>query len=363
MYRYTVEDNSRLSDTTNLLTVRHGGNGSPLLYQPGQYAAIGFKNNFRPTPVRCFSICSSPEEQDKLQFSIRIKGRYTSAVKNLKPGDEVFVRGPYGGFVMNTHIDSDVVFFAGGIGIAPFMGMMEHATNLGLQNNIHLVYSCQTQNDIPFLQKLIELKNRNNKLKVSYIIGEEPATILVGQQVLFGRVDGAMMDKLGLNFDTQKFFMCGPPPYMKSILNLLKERQVPSDMIITEAFGQGSNRQTGAIRSWPFNIYAMTSLGLIIGGFVIMSLDLAKTIPTLENSATITASDNNDVIIKANGSNQKTAINSVKPTVDTNTKQDPIVTNSSTPSQTTKPTSKSPTTTTTPTPVAKPAPKPVSKVS
>lgn len=370
MYKYIVEENSELTATTNLLTLRHKDGGAPLLFQPGQYAAIGFKRKFRPTAVRCFSIASSPTEQDKLQFSIRIKGRYTSAVKNIQAGDEIFVRGPYGGFVMNTHEDDDVVFFAGGIGIAPFMGMMEYATTLQLKNRIHLIYSCQTQDDIPFLEKLKAMRFKNDKLTVTYVMGNEPLDILAGERVAIGRVDEAMLEKLGLDFAIQKFFICGPPPYMNAVTKLLKTHQVPSDMIITEAFGQGSNRQTGAIRSWPFNIYAVTSLGIIIGGFVIMTMDLARTIPKLEGSATISASDSNSVI-SASGKTQKAAINSVKPLVGTNTKQEAIVIAPTTPSQSAQQTQ--PTTTytappatpqtPTPAPISAPAPKPTTRVS
>jgi ferredoxin-NADP reductase len=363
MYKYVVENNSKLSQTTNLLTLRHIKKGSPLLFQPGQYAAIGFKSNFRPTSVRCFSIASSPTDQDKLQFSFRIKGKYTSALRNVKAGDEVFVRGPYGGFVMDSHYDNDVVFFAGGIGIAPFMGMIEYVTTLQLKNNIHLVYSCQTQEDIPFLEKLKDLTAKTANLTVTYIMSDENVNLLAGQRVAVGRVDSQMLDRLNLNFESQKFFICGPPPYMKALTGLLTGRGVASDMIITEAFGQGSNRQSGAIRSWPFNIYALTTLGIIIGGFVIMSMDLAKTIPKLENTGVITPSGTTD-IIKTNGKNQKSAINSVGPLVDTNLKQ-PVIIKTPTVTQST-PTTQQPTTTTpvaTIKPVVKPVPKPKSTVS
>jgi ferredoxin-NADP reductase len=143
MYKYYVENSEKITPTTLLLTLKRYPSTRNFAFQPGQYAAISFKHNGRPTPARCFSIANSPTDDDVVQFSIRLKGRFTKALLDLKEGDRVNVRGPFGAFVLDADRDEDVVMIAGGIGIAPFMGMIQYASAVELSNKMKLIYSCR----------------------------------------------------------------------------------------------------------------------------------------------------------------------------------------------------------------------------
>lgn len=365
MHQYQVLDNQLLTDTTRLLTLECKDDQTPLLFQPGQYAAIGLRDKLRPTVMRCFSITSSPTNQQILQFSMRVKGRYTSALQRLKKGDKIAVRGPFGGFVFNQHIHDDVVFFAGGIGIAPFISMIRYASELHLQTPIHLIYSCKNQDDIPFIKELVDLQRQNSHLKVSYVIGEGPSTRLVGAKVINGKIDNDNISKLNLNYTRQTFFVCGPPPYMNAIFKLLKENGAPSSKVLSEAFSQSSRHQTGKLKSWPFNIYALSGLALFATGFFVVASDLYKTLPKLEAAVKPTNTSNKNVI-SSNG-NVNGSVNKVPPTVSTNINQKDIIKNqpsSSSGSSTTTPSyTAPPTATVKPTPTQKPTSPPTTKVS
>src|SRR5665811_676119 len=255
MYRYEVAENKLLTPTVRQLTLACPTESEPLLHQPGQYATISLRDSMRPTTIRCFSIASSPTDQRTLQFSMRVKGRYTSALKRLQPGDSIAVRGPYGGFVFNQYLHTDLVMFAGGIGIAPFISMTRYATDLKLENRLHLIYSCRNQDDIAFFEVLKKLEHANPNLTVTYVIGAGETNKLIGLNTMVGMVDDQMIKKLGLNFKTQTFMTCGPPPYMKSIIGMLIHQGVPKNRILSEAFSQSSSHQTGKLISWPLNMY------------------------------------------------------------------------------------------------------------
>jgi len=109
MHLYNVLRNEQITPSTQLLTLKNDSLGRPFGFQPGQYGAISFRHNQKPTAARCFSIVSSPTEQDTLQFSIRIQGHYTKAIQDLQAGDPVQVFGPFGGFVFNTTRDQNVI--------------------------------------------------------------------------------------------------------------------------------------------------------------------------------------------------------------------------------------------------------------
>ena len=362
MYKYKVLNNQKITATTRALTLEVGEEGKPLLYQPGQYAAIGLRDRLRPTTMRCFSITTSPTDQSVLQFSMRVKGKYTSAVSRLKPGDEVAVRGPFGGFVFNQHVHQDVVFFAGGIGIAPFISMVRYASQLKLSNKIHLIYSCRDQTDMAFFEELNLLQEKNPNLTVTYVIGSGPSDNLGSQRKMSGVLDSTMMAALGLRYSRQTYFACGPPAYMKAVTNLLRENGVSEDRILTEAFSQGPHRQTGKLVSWPFNMYALSGLALLSIGFYIVASDLYATLPKLKVDSTTSLQASNPKTLNNED------VEGLEPQVDTNIEQKSITVDSTSPSYSSsssnQSTSTTTTTTVTPSPtVTSPATPPKTTVS
>ncbi len=290
MHKYIVKSANQITDTTLLLNLEQKSSRVPFIYQPGQYAAISFYNRGRPTPARCFSIVSSPTDQGKLQFSMRTKGHFTQAAAELKPGKTVKVRGPYGGFVLDIATSNDVVFLAGGIGITPFMSMVSYTASIKAPTKITLIYSCQTQDDIPFLQELRDLQQQNPNLRVIFVIGSGPTDKLTDSLVVGGRISPEMMDTaLNSNYANRAFYICGPPPYMNAMIKTLKLKGVNRNDIITEAFAQGSHPQTGKVQSWPYNIYVLSAASLVLGSLAITVSDIIKTLPpqTLLNSASL----------------------------------------------------------------------------
>ncbi|MEP7205167.1 MAG: FAD-dependent oxidoreductase, partial [Candidatus Saccharibacteria bacterium] len=170
-HAYIVDSVKQITATTLLLSLRQQESERLFSFQPGQYASISFLKGRRPTPARCFSIISPPTSQRTLQFGIRTKGRFTRAASRLRPGDKVKVGGPFGGFVLDLSASSDAVLLAGGIGVTPFISMARYATSVGAAQNLTLVYSCQSQDDIPFLGGLMALEARNPNFHVEYVIG------------------------------------------------------------------------------------------------------------------------------------------------------------------------------------------------
>ncbi len=280
MYEYSVDSVKNITPSTLLLTLQKDEGERIFPFLPGQYAAISFYRHRRPTAARCFSVVSSPTTQDKLQFSMRAKGHYTKAIAGLQKGDKVKVRGPFGGFVLNQSDDVNAVFLAGGIGITPFMSMATYAAAVQSKLNITLLYSCQNQEDVPFLSELKDLEKKNPNFKVIFILGEGPSDKLSGQRVVSGRITPELLDEVTSHKYFEKYFyICGPPPFMKAMVATLQSKGATKHHIITEAFAQGSHRQTGKIKSWPYNIYALSAVGLALGSFTVMVSDIFNILP------------------------------------------------------------------------------------
>lgn len=312
MRTYIVEENTKITPSTLLLSVRRDETERPLAFQPGQYAAISYEKRGKLSPARCFSIVSSPTDQHILQFSMRIRGKFTTALSKLQKGDILDVIGPFGGFVFDIANDQQAVFIAGGIGITPFMSMFRYLSTLQATNEVTLLYSCATQDDIPFKDELLAIEEKQPNLKVIFVIGQGAINNLPAKQTTSGRITTELLDKVTKkNYKDQRFFICGPPFFMKPMTGLLTKQGSPMSNILTESFTQSSPRQTSILGSWPANVYALGAIGLALGSFVIMVNDLIKTLPpntTLRPTTTAPY-----LVTNARGEQLDQLINSIPP--------------------------------------------------
>ncbi|MBD3404743.1 MAG: oxidoreductase [Candidatus Lokiarchaeota archaeon] len=92
-------------------------------YKPGQFVQLSmFGIGEAP-----FSISSSPTKRGYLELGIRKTGDVTNKIHELKVGDIVGIRGPYGnGFPVKSLKGRDILFVAGGIGLVPLRSLINY---------------------------------------------------------------------------------------------------------------------------------------------------------------------------------------------------------------------------------------------
>ncbi len=97
--------------------------GGALGHKPGQFIEVSLFG-IGEAPI---SICSSPTREDSFELCVRKAGSVTGALHRLEAGAEIGVRGPYGnGFDMDSMKGADIVFVAGGLGLAPARGVIQY---------------------------------------------------------------------------------------------------------------------------------------------------------------------------------------------------------------------------------------------
>ena len=107
--------------------------------------------------------------KDYIDFTIRNVGKVTSELFNYKVGDKFFIRGPYGnGFDVNLYEGREVVVVAGGSGLAPVRGIVEHFyNNLEKCKGFKLIAGFRSPKDILFKD---DLKKWSEKLDVTVTV-------------------------------------------------------------------------------------------------------------------------------------------------------------------------------------------------
>ena len=283
MGKYTVEAITYVTPTILRLSLLQSEDQRPISFLPGQYAGISFRRDWRKSAVRCFSIASSPVNPERIEFGIRIGGKFTQALTKLKPGTIIDVEGPFGNFVFEPSAHKEIVLCAGGIGITPFMSMVRYATKTQLTNKIALIISARNKDEIPYYAELQDIVQANPHVEITYVLGgTELPKPSERQSVISGRVTSDLLSATTKGMHKPIYFICGPQPFMDAVTSILAGQHVPEESVVTEAFAQGKALQVGNSLNWPSTMYLASAFGAfaITAGITVNAL-LKNITPTL----------------------------------------------------------------------------------
>lgn len=206
--------------TLALRPVGHDG----FRFQPGQFSWLEL--NITPFSMRehPFSMASSGEHPERLEFGIKASGDFTSRIKDYEPGTKAYLDGPYGVFTSDRYEDSaGFVLIAGGIGITPIMSILVTAAERGDERPYLLIYSSKTWDDITYREALDELKERLD-LKIVHIL-RESSEDWSGEK---GYVDKALIERyIPKRRGTRHYFICASPKMMDQVEQALHDLGVP----------------------------------------------------------------------------------------------------------------------------------------
>jgi ferredoxin-NADP reductase len=285
MPRYKIKSTRVVNGNILQLTLQPKHNRDKINFVAGQYASIRFKIGGRPSPMRSFSIVSSPINNTELRFAIRIDGEFTTTLSGLQVGTSIFVRGPFGNFVIDEHYDRNIIMLAGGIGITPFISMLSEAAELKRPNRLILLHSNQSQNNIPFKDDIVELERRNSNFKAAFFVTKGSIDCLPNYRVVQGRINQDIISQVtGTQYNRFTFFICGPQNFISGMKDILRSNGTNPDRIVTEEFAP-SNQLSSALlpkdkaSRWT---YALSGFSLVIGILFIMGLDLVRAVPRIQ---------------------------------------------------------------------------------
>ena len=215
-------------DTPDVKTFRVVGvdGKKPFVHIPGQCAMLSIPG----VGEAMFSITSSPTVEEYMEFSIKKCGCLTDWLHRMDVDQEILIRGPYGnGFPVDTDFKGrDLLFIAGGIGLAPLHSVINYVRHFRSNyGKIDIVYGSRSADDLVDYKEIIDEWCNEDSINVYLTIDRE-------QDGWDGHVGFVPNYVKELNFDTNKTaIICGPPIMIKFTLAGLTELGFEKTQVFT----------------------------------------------------------------------------------------------------------------------------------
>ena len=204
--------------------VKSPAGGLPYQVMPGQCSMLSL-----PAGEGMFS-CTWQEGREYQQYAIKRVGLLTEELHQIEIGQKLGLRGPYGnGFPIDASRGKDMLFIAGGIGLAPLRSFIKHCfANRADYGKITIIYGSRSYNDLCFKKELFEEWPKQPDTEVNVTI-DNPEEAWQGH---VGFVP-AYVEELAPDPAGTVSVTCGPPIMIKFALQSLQKLGFKDEQIVT----------------------------------------------------------------------------------------------------------------------------------
>ncbi len=199
--------------------------------------------------IRAYSMANFPLEKGIVKLNVRIAtpppksvnippGIGSSYVFSLKPGDKVTILGPFGEFKASD-TDAEMVFIGGGAGMAPLRSIIfDQLIRLKSKRKISYWYGARSLREIFYSEDFENLQKQYDNFKW-YIALSEPLPEDTWQGFV-GFIHQVVYEQYLKNHpepESVEYYLCGPPPMLKAVLEMLDNLGVERGNIRFDDFG------------------------------------------------------------------------------------------------------------------------------
>jgi uncharacterized protein len=216
-------------------------------FQPGQFLTIKLVIPGQPKPIiRTYSLSDAAEPCEYYRLSIKRepapKGLDVPAGiasnfmhDQVQAGSVILVKPPSGRFCLDVQQSIPVVLISNGVGITPLISMAKACSRLNPRRQIWFLHGARDGQYHAFRDEVRGIARQNSNLHI-HIAYSRPKPEDVGLYDSTGYVDATLVRSLVEQ--NSEFFLCGSPPFLRSVIDGLKAWGVPEGQIFFESFGQ-----------------------------------------------------------------------------------------------------------------------------
>jgi ferredoxin-NADP reductase len=215
-------------------------------HRAGQHVDVRLTAEDGYQSERSYSIGSAPEDRQLALTVERLKDGEVSPylTDELRPGDQIELRGPIGGyFVWDVSLEGPLFLVAGGSGIVPLMAMLRHRDaalskdDAAARHRVpaRLLYSSRSWDEVIYRDELTRLAENDETLEVTHTLTREQPRDWMGFK---RRIDRMILEEVAWPpSEHPNVFVCGPTPLVETVAATMVDLGHKPDRVKTERFG------------------------------------------------------------------------------------------------------------------------------
>lgn len=203
---------------------------------------------------RAYSMASHPAENEIIMLNVRIAtppwdrakngfmnvnpGICSSYIFSRKPGDKVYISGPYGEFHIKE-TENEMMFIGGGAGMAPMRSHIFHMFNtVKTGRKATFWYGARSRREIFYEEHFRKIEKEFPNFKFHIALSEPKAED--NWDGYTGFIHQVILDNYLSKHDAPEdveYYLCGPPMMNDAVFKMLYDIGVPDEMIAFDDFG------------------------------------------------------------------------------------------------------------------------------
>lgn len=271
-YEYTVVSNHNVATFIKELVLAPKNNHK-LSYQAGEYIQLqvpagswqikpehidaAYQEEYQASAVldkvissdigfsRNYSLATNPATDEYLKFNVRIAmppigqdclpGLGSSYVFQLKAGDTVRVKGPFGDFHIKDS-NAEMIYIGGGAGMAPLRSHIAHLLETeNSSRKISFWYGARSMKDVFYAEYFSELAKKHTNFSFHLAISGDSQS----WQGLKGFIHEVVEREYLVQHNNPlgvEYYLCGPPLMIEAVKVMLKKYHIADSQIAFDEF-------------------------------------------------------------------------------------------------------------------------------
>ncbi len=217
-------------------------------YKPGQFLTVALDIPGREKPViRTYTLSDSPNHEDYYRLTIK---REPAAGPDLpagvasnyfhdqvQPGTHIRAKAPMGEFHLDRESTRPVALLSGGVGLTPMISMLNALVEGGPERPVWFIHGVRNGSEHALGDHVRGLADACANVRAHVVYQDPGAGDVKGRDYdSEGFITTELLNGLLPSTDMD-FYLCGPPPFMKAVYNLLLDWGASEDRIRYEFFG------------------------------------------------------------------------------------------------------------------------------
>jgi len=217
---FIVLDNTKLNYNNFLIVLQSIQNVEDI--KPGQFLNVLIPNSPSTFLRRPFSIYDVNYKDNTISILVKILGKGSKNLVNIKKGDLLNIIFPLGNGFSNPSKDQKVLLVGGGVGIAPLMFMAKESSKNGI--DLHILLGARSEQD----HILIKEFSQYGQVYITSDDGSLGTSGLVTDHEIFNSIR-----------EFERIYCCGPDPMMHAVARLAKSMNIECEVSLENLMACG----------------------------------------------------------------------------------------------------------------------------